>query len=373
MRPRQWEDSWTCYWPPKRLGLKLYPSWHSVPHRARELAVNPFFNEQEKRPRALWRLLLQSVIYFGGVLVLGSVASTAFALLGNVDLGAGAIENLLGSPVFWAISGVASLVAALLSVWFAGRFFDHRPFSDFGLRIDGGWCLDFGFGLVLGALLMAGIFFVEWAAGWVVVSGTLEATTKDAPFFPTILAPLVWFICVGFYEELVARGYQLKNMAEGLNFPGVGARGAVVLAWVLSSSLFGALHLANPNASVISTLGITFAGLLLGAGYVLTGRLAIPVGLHMSWNFFQGNVFGFPVSGLDPVGATFLLVEQGGPPLFTGGVFGPEAGLLGLTSTVTGSLLILLWVRVRSGKATLQASLAEPPTAERANTPGAAD
>jgi membrane protease YdiL (CAAX protease family) len=166
---------------------------------------------------------------------------------------------------------------------------------------------------------------------------------------------------VGIYEELVSRGYQLRNMAEGLNFPGVSPQRAIILAWVLSSSIFGLLHLGNPNSTAVSTIAIALAGLLLGSGYVFTGRLATPIGLHMTWNFFQGNVFGFSVSGLEPVGATFLSVEQRGPTLFTGGIFGPEAGLVGIIAMVAGTLLIWLWVQVRSGKATIETSLAEPP------------
>jgi uncharacterized protein len=333
--------------------------------------VNLFFNARERRLRAFWRLLLQLVPYVAGLTLLGSLAVVAFALYSGVDFAGEGIVAIAASPTFLAINGVISLAVAVLSVWLAGRFLDRRPFSGFGLNIDGEWWLDLGFGLLLGALLMAGIFFVELAAGWVMVTGAFEATSEGTTFFPTILAPLVLFVCVGFYEELVSRGYQIRNIAEGLNFPSVGRKGAVVLAWVLSSSLFGLLHALNPNASVVSTVNIAFAGLLLGTGYVLTGRIAIPIGLHVTWNFFQGNVFGFPVSGLEPIGATFLSIEQGGPPIFTGGVFGPEAGLLGLAAMVIGGLLIALWVRIRSGKATFQASLAEPPTVatERANTP----
>jgi len=328
--------------------------------------LNPFFNDRERRLRAFWRLLLQSIISS----VLWYAASASFALVGRAAFGGGAVENPLASPFFLAAGGVVTLAVALFVVWLAGRFFDRRPFSGFGFRINEEWWLDFGFGLFLGVLLITGVFLVELAAGWVAVTDALQATNGGASFFPTILAPLVLFVCVGIYEELVSRGYQLKNMAEGLNFPRVGPKRAVVLAWVLSSSLFGLLHLWNPSATLVSTINIAFAGLLLGTGYVLTGQLAIPIGLHMTWNFFQGNVFGFPVSGLEPVGATVLSTEQGGPPLFTGGVFGPEAGLLGIAAMVLGILLTWLWVQARSGKATLQASLAEPPTATmvRANT-----
>jgi hypothetical protein len=84
------------------------------------------------------------------------------------------------------------------------------------------------------------------------------------------------------------------------------------------------------------------------------------MGLHMAWNFFEGNVFGFPVSGWGTLGATFLFIEQSGPPLLTGGTFGPEAGVLTIAASILGALMILLWVRARRGRVSLQTSLAEP-------------
>ena len=337
---------------------------------------NPFLNEQERRLRAFWRLLLQYVLFSNGAVVLAGVFGLAsLASLEGVGLGEDPSKSLAASPAFRTTSYVAaSLVATLVSVWLAGRFFDRRPFSGFGLRFDRVWWLEFCFGLALGALLMTAIFLVELAAGWITVTGTFETLGNGRPFALAILLPLVVFACVGFYEELLSRGYQLQNMAEGFNYPSLGPRGAILLAWVLSSALFGLLHLSNPNASPISTLNITFAGLLLGTGYVLTGRLAIPIGLHITWNFFQGNVFGFPVSGLEPLGATFVSIEQGGPSLFTGGAFGPEAGLLDPAATIVGSLLIWFWVRARSRDGSLELSIAEPPggRVEDAKTSGEA-
>lgn len=323
--------------------------------------VNPFYNAQERRLRAFWRLLLQLALVFGIGYVAGTLVFAALTLLGWTPPGEAA-GILAASPIFLVVNSMASLVAVVASVWLAGHFLDRRPFfSGFGLKLDRSWWLDFCFGLFLGALLMTSVFLAELAAGWVTVAGTFEAAGKGA-FFPAILMPLVLFLCVGISEELLSRGYQITNLAEGLNLPGLGGpKAAVILAWVISSSLFGLGHLGNPNATVVSTLNIALAGLLLGMGYILTGRLAIPIGLHITWNLFQGNVFGFPVSGLEPVGATILSTEQGGPLLFTGGVFGPEAGLIGIAAILTGSLLILLWVRARSGKAALEASIAEPP------------
>ena len=319
--------------------------------------MNPFYDEREERTRAFWRLLLQLGMYLGGAALARLVVWRVwFALYGKAD--PWAIENpTLWPPLLFSAIQVAVLSVALSSVWFMGRFFDRRPLLGFGLRIDRRWWLDFGVGLLLGALLMAGIFLTELAAGWVTVTGAFETTREGDPFFPVILAPLVGWVLLGIYEELVFRGYQLTNMAEGLNFRRLGPRGAIVLAVVLSSSLFGGFHVWNPSASAISTVNLAlWGGLLLGSSYVLSGRLALPMGLHIAWNFFEGNVFGLPVSGVETVGATFVSIEQSGPLLFTGGAFGPEAGVLTNAASVVGFLLILLWVRIRS-----RASSRSPP------------
>ena len=333
--------------------------------------TDPFLNEREGRLRAFWRVLIQFASSFLGQSLLVTAALLVFALAVGVE-DEGEAAALTASPAFVVVSRGISLAVTVLTVWFAGRFLDRRHFfSGFGLRLDRAWWPDFGFGLLLGALLMTGVFLVELSAGWVTVTGTLRAVDSES-FFPAILPPAAIFLCVGFYEELSSRGYQLTNIAEGLNFPALGPRGAILLAWVLSSVVFGLSHLANPNTSAVSTLNIAFAGLLLGAGYVLTGKLAIPIGLHVTWNFFQGYVFGFPVSGIETIGATFVETKQGGPDLFTGGVFGPEAGLLGVGAMVVGIGAISLYVRLRYGAVRLKTSIAEPPTG-KAQTPAADD
>lgn len=285
-----------------------------------------FYNDAQMRLRAPWRLILQGVLL--------SVIGIPLYL---------SLRWLEFHPVWAPVLFLAKASAVVVSLAVAARFLDHRPFADLGLRLNRRWLLDCGFGFALGAVLMAGIFLVERTAGWIEIT-TAWQSPGPFPFGVAILLMLVVFALVGFYEEAFSRGYGLKNLAEGLNLQSVGPVKAVVFAWVLSSLFFGAGHGMNPHASWVSTLGVTAAGLLLGLGYVLTGRLGIPVGLHFSWNFFQGNVFGFPVSGRD-FGVSFLGVSQGGPEVWTGGAFGPEAGLLGFLACGLGGLLVILWVR----------------------------
>jgi uncharacterized protein len=326
-----------------------------------------FLEEGTGRLRALWRLLFQYWAYRVAVPLLVNLLAIAWLLVGSGrEIGASLdASNLYGSPALPLVSGIAALIGVLLSVWLAGRFLDRRPFADFGFHLGGGWWLDLCFGMALGALLMSAIFLVELGFGWITVTGVLQALVPGTPFALAILIPAALFLCVGVYEELLFRGYQLRNAAEGLNLPVVGPRNAVILAWVLSSTFFGYLHANNPNATLLGTFNVVLAGLMLGLGYVLTGELAISIGLPIAWNFFQGGVFGFPVSGLGPVGASFLSTDQGGPELWTGGPFGPEAGLLGPAAMLLGGLLIALWVRLRKGRVAIHTPIAEGPKPDR--------
>ena len=96
---------------------------------------------------------------------------------------------------------------------------------------------------------------------------------------------------------------------------------------------------------VAGAAGIFFAGLFLAYGYLRTGQLWLSIGLHIGWNFFEGVIFGFPVSGLD----IYRLIRHQiqGPEIWTGGAFGPEAGLIVLPALAVGSVLIYFYTRDR--------------------------
>ncbi len=321
-----------------------------------------FWNGEERRLRLVWRFLVfllvlapalaaaQALLYF--------IAPTLLEALQKGE-GPGFISG-------WALSEWLMLIALIVTLFIIGRWVDRRPFSDYGFRLGKRWWLDLAFGLGLGALLMTGIFVVESLLGWVQVTGTMQAPAGST-FAASILTAAGLFLAVGVFEELLSRGYLLHNLAEGLNFKFWTPAIALALAWLFSSSFFGLAHASNPNATAISIINLVLAGLFLGLGYVITGDLAIPIGLHIAWNFFEGNVFGFPVSGTPVNQVTFIAIQQRGPELWTGGAFGPEAGMIGNVAILIGAALILAWVKWRYGRVQLQASIPLPPSKKRAD------
>lgn len=296
--------------------------------------MNIFFNPTQRRLRAAWRLLLLIVLFLVPALLMVSVMPRVLRTAWS-----GAALPFLG-----VINGVLLVALILLDCWLAARFFDRRPFRDFGFHFGPTWWRDFGFGLGLSAALMLGIFLVELAAGWITVRGTVVVTGRGVSFTGGFVLGAISFVCVGIYEELFARGYLMRNLAEGLHWRSITPRAALLLAYLLSAVLFGLAHQGGENAGALTTPFLALNGLFLGLGYLLTGELALPIGLHIGWNFFQGYVFGFPVSGSGHEVALFA-IQQGGPPAWTGGAWGPEGGLIGLLALLAGSLAIIAWVR----------------------------
>ena len=312
---------------------------------------NIFWNGEEKRLRAFWRLFIQTILFvlLSGIISGGAIVFAIFFLGVDASLFSGADESLIMNAIdtdltLTLLITFSALASTVISVWLAGKFLDRRRFIDFGFHLNRHWWEDFAFGLTLGAFLMTVIFFIEAALGWIEIKGFL--VSSKIPFGLAIVAGFINFVSVGIREEVLSRGYHLINIAEGLKLPAISPKTALILAYIFSSVVFGLMHLGNPNTTLISTINLMLAGIFLGLGYILTKELAIPIGLHITWNFFQGKVFGFPVSGLTTT-STVIAIEQKGPDLWSGGVFGPEAGLLGLLMIGLGCLLTVLWVLMR--------------------------
>ena len=266
-------------------------------------------------------------------------------------LGGGTVSSLIGLALFPLLT-----VSAL---WVAGHYVDRRAWRAFGFKLDRKWWIDFTFGFLL-CLILAGIMFVvARSLGWVTVIETFKnekEAYRNLPFVLTLGAAFAAYAGMVLWEESLFRGYLMKNLSESLNTRRLGNKGAAWLALLITSIFFGLLHSGNPNISLMGGLNLVLLGLFFGLPYLLTGDLAIPIALHLSWNFSLGILFGLPVSGqADKVAV--LALESGGPALWTGGEFGPEGGLMGLLAMLAGCVLTILWIRISRGRVSGHPSL----------------
>lgn len=225
------------------------------------------------------------------------------------------------------VSATAALGAFLLMV----RYADRRPVVSAGLGRQG-LARETGLGLLLGG----GLFSLVIAA--MALLGAFHVRGTNAHFQP--LVPLFLFLAVAVTEETIFRGYIYQTLE---------IRWGSGVALAGSGAAFGLVHLLNPVAGVTPAerlAGPVFlvfeASILMTAGYLLTRRLWLPIGIHWGWNFFESAVYGTTDSGL-PAGPIYSLLRSHVSGLFTltGGPFGPEASAVCLVISTAAGLLLL--------------------------------
>jgi CAAX protease family protein len=223
---------------------------------------------------------------------------------------------------------LGALVACLLG-WAAYRLYvraiERRSAIEFGAQ---GAARELGSGIALGAALFSVVIGVLGAFG------VYTATGWRGP--QVLVAPLAISVGAAVIEELLFRGAIFRIIEATLG---------TWIALAISALLFGAAHLGNENASWLAAAAIALeAGVMLGAAYVLTRRLWLPIGIHAAWNFTQGGIFSVAVSGGKTIG--LLEATLAGPPWLTGGAFGAEASVVALVlCTALGVWLLVLAAR----------------------------
>jgi membrane protease YdiL (CAAX protease family) len=126
------------------------------------------------------------------------------------------------------------------------------------------------------------------------------------------------------------------------------------LAIAISAVVFGAAHTLNEGATVITVVGSTIGAFAYGWVFATTTRLWLPIGLHFAWNYAQGPLFGFPLSGGLVKQGSVIQLARTGPDLLTGGEYGPEGGLTGLVGRALVLLLLVWYLRHMKGPGRVQ-------------------
>jgi hypothetical protein len=289
------------------------------------------FIDYEGRLRSGWRFLLALITLFGAFLISEIVAGGI-----TTDV---AVRNMISRPL-------AAAIMLVVFLWMA-KLVDHspRPSTYIGLETTGAWPVYLFIGFVVGAAL------VSICIGVIAVVGryTIEAGPSLAVSRWTAVSVVAWIFFFGaLAEELGFRSYPFHRLIECLgnlasvfpsaalkrNSQGIGAWTAILLL----AGLFGAVHLANPNATFFGFANTVLIGVFFGLLMVKTRSLWLLWGLHFGWNFTLGALYGLPVSGINQFSVLWT-GRADGPTWLTGGAYGLEG-------SATASVLILVVIMI---------------------------
>lgn len=246
---------------------------------------------------------------------------------GIVQLGTQAVVG--GDTVLAdATTMILTAAAALLAYYWFVRAVEKRDVTELSLSFA---LKELSLGALLGTALFSTIIFILWLLGYYQILA-VNMVQEIIPW-------LVIGIISGIFEELLIRGILFRIMEESLG---------TWIALTISALIFGALHLANPNATLWAGLAIAIqAGIMLAASYVYSRRLWLPIGIHFAWNFVQGGIFGVAVSGIESKG--LLQSTLSGPALLSGGEFGAEASIFAVIACLAAGVFFI-WKSYTQGK-----------------------
>jgi membrane protease YdiL (CAAX protease family) len=209
------------------------------------------------------------------------------------------------------------------------RLIERRRASELDLRKG---LTTFPAGLLIGVALMGTICLALWGLGM--------ARFSDGTGLDGLMIAIPYYMATAMGEELLFRAV-LFRIVEDVS--------GTTVAICVSAAIFGLLHAANPGATPFGIGALTIeAGIMWALAYVLTRNIWLAVGIHMSWNFTQGYIFGAEVSGISQP-YSILKTSLSGPGVLTGGSFGPEGSVLSLGAGLLASAVLVVLIRRKGG------------------------
>jgi len=244
------------------------------------------------------------------------------------------IEELLVEPSMVKAMMVVQGICVIGAVMIMYVSFERKSGLSLGWKERNGWRAAIA-GSNWGIAFMSAAFLSIWAFGGLIV----EDVRLDASVVQGLVFGLLLFALVAINEELLCRGY-----IQGL----LRLKTGPTLAIMITSLLFTALHLMNDSVldSPFPLINLFLAGVLLGVSREVTGGLWVPIGIHFTWNYFQGNIYGFEVSG-NVIGDSIVQIESQGHQLLSGGEFGAEGSLLTTMILLLSIYVIWWWYRTK--------------------------
>ncbi|QBB70996.1 CPBP family intramembrane metalloprotease [Pseudolysobacter antarcticus] len=226
-------------------------------------------------------------------------------------------------------------IFALLVTWACVRLRRQR-LSSVGFEMDRRWAKEVGVGVGIGTAAMLAI------AALIVATGGAQLSLDPARSLAALGSAAWVFACVALFEETLFRGFVFQRMVDGAG---------IWIAQISLALLFAIAHWDNPGmeptTQVLAMIDTALGAILLGLAYLRTRSLALPIGIHFGWNWAQGALLGFDVSGFAQAGWLHAEILDK-PQWVTGGKFGPEASMFAVIVDLITVALLWRWRGTRA-------------------------
>ena len=278
----------------------------------------------------IWLAVLISIGFihvgeiFAGILI-GIIIGTVLAMV-NPTADRAIVMEVFGHYGIFFQLGNFFFMALLVFLWV--KFIEKRPFSSLGFFKEG-WLKELGRGFLIGAVQFSLVVVLLLVTG----TGSLKFGQVNLQSLIFVLAIIPFWILQGGTEELVTRGWL---------FPAVSAKSNIFIGILISSALFGALHLFNPGVSILSIVNIILDGIFACFLMLKYDNMWVLAGMHGAWNFVQGNIYGIQVSGQGASTSILNYSSQSSVDLLSGGAFGAEGSIFA-TIVLIGCIAYLYW------------------------------
>lgn len=292
------------------------------------------FKNKDGKVRSGWKIAAVMGAFLGITLILGSILGAIVGVIlvaqGHFDM-ATMDYTETGHAIINQLNLVSMFIQEVVMIFtpiIAWKYVMKRPLSNMGLTsVKKNW-KDLSAGLLFGIVSMAIVFIVLILTNQASVESWRPTLSLD------LIIYLLFFILVGFGEEILGRGFIISALRQTKNIPAV---------LIISSVIFALLHGTNPGIGILPLINLTLIGLLFAYMYLRSGNIWMPIGYHITWNYFQGNIFGFKVSGINANGLLTTSIENNN--ILNGGAFGPEGGLLVTAIILIGFIFVKYYYR----------------------------
>lgn len=295
------------------------------------------FKNKEGKLRSGWKIAFVLAIALAAIFlistIIGGIAGAYMAASGDIIVRSltdityterGESILLIVNTITMFLQEAVFILASII----AWKLIMKRKLTDMGLPSPKPHAAELVIGLVLGIVSISVVFAA------LVLTGQARVESWTPRFAFKQLVYVFIYISVGFAEEIFGRGYVMSVLRQ--------TKSKLVVVLV-SAVIFALLHSANPGISLLPYINLALYGVLTAYIYIRSGNIWMCIGYHITWNYFQGYVFGFKVSGTNSQGMLTTTFPK--DTILNGGSFGPEGGLFVTLVILLGILFVKLYYK----------------------------